>query len=788
MVNKEFSQCLETDLNPEQRRAVETLDGPVLVLAGAGSGKTRVIAYRTANLVFTETIPPYQILAVTFTNKAADEMRTRIHAMVGIRGHDIALGTFHRICAQILRRYGTEIGVPTDFAILDDTESMILIKRCQKAIGIDPQHYDHRAIAGAISNAKSKLIGWRAFQEQATDRWDNIVGEVYEKYEEGLVHAKSLDFDDLIMKTVELMEASPKALGRLQDKYRYILVDEYQDINKAQYVFTKKLAERDHNICVVGDDDQSIYAFRGANPKYILNFEEDFPGAAVIKLEENYRSIPGVLKVANALVSGNAKRHHKNLWTKRPDGEPVTFKYNLSDEAEAVFVAETVEMLQKAEKRNYNDFAVLYRTNSLSRLFEEVFTQYAIPYKVIGGFRFYERKEVRDVLAYLKLVQNPWDTVSLQRIINTPSRGIGEKSFTILLQVLTEFNLGVHELANREEIWPALGGYAGPRIVRFCEMIRTLHEEKESFSVFELTGRILDETGYVKRLEESDTIEAEGRLENIEELQGAITNFDEAYPTEGLPVFLEQVALIQATDQLSADVDSVKCLTAHSAKGLEFPVVFLVGLEEGLFPHSRSNQDPHGTEEERRLAYVGITRAMDRLYLSAAHHRSSSMWKTHGALGGARPSRFLSEIPPQLIEPADADSARALIGDLERQAAYEPQVKDRVSNEYNEYGDGWTVLPRAYKWQSEQPGGSGAGAGFRPKGGTPVKKAVDDTPRRPSKYSVGQTVEHPTFGVGKIIKIQSVGGGDYFLQINFQKEGPKLLSEEKAPLTMVEEG
>jgi len=783
MVDKEFTQCLESDLNPEQRRAVETLNGPVLVLAGAGSGKTRVIAYRTANLVFTDTCPPYQILAVTFTNKAADEMRSRVHKMVGIRGHDVNLGTFHRTCALILRRHGNEIGVPNEYAILDDTESQIVIKRCQKALGIDSNHYDHRAISSAISSAKSNLIGWRAFQEQAIDRWDTIVGDVYEKYEETLVHAKSLDFDDLIMKTVELMEESPKTLKRLQDKYRYILVDEYQDINKAQYVFTKMLAERDRNICVVGDDDQSIYAFRGANPKYILNFEEDFPGAAVVKLEENYRSTPGILNVANALVSVNPKRHHKNLWTKRPVGEAIEFKYNRSDEAEAVFVAETIEILMKAENRSHNDFAVLYRTNSLSRVFEETFTQYAIPYQVIGGFRFYERKEVKDVIAYLKLVQNPWDTVSLQRIINTPTRGIGEKSFTHLLQVLTEYNMGVHELANREELWPVLGGYAGPRVIRFCEMIRTLHEEKDSFSVFELTGRILDETGYSKRLEESDTIEAESRLENIEELQGAITNFDEAYPTEGLPVFLEQVALIQATDSLESASDSVKCLTAHSAKGLEFPVVFVVGLEDGLFPHSRASQDANGLEEERRLAYVSITRAKDRLYLSAAHHRSSAMWKTRGALGGAHPSRFLSEIPPQLIEPVDTESARALMGDLENREGVAPQVRQRVESQYNEYGGGWKVMPRAYKWEDQQPS-----KGPRPRGGTPVKPGKDDSPKEPSKYVVGQMVEHPTFGVGKIIKIQSVGGGDYFLQIHFNKEGPKLLSEEKAPLTLVEGG
>jgi DNA helicase-2/ATP-dependent DNA helicase PcrA len=763
----EFQKCLEADLNPEQRRAVETIEGPVLVLAGAGSGKTRVIAYRTANLVFSNICAPYQILAVTFTNKAADEMRNRVHTMVGIRGHDVHLGTFHRTCAQILRRHGSDIGVPTEYAILDDTESTILIKRCAKAIGIDPNHYEPKAIAGAISSAKGNLIDWRAYQEQALDKWEKIVGDVYEKYQEALEHAKSLDFDDLIMKTVELMEESPKTLERLRDRFRYILVDEYQDINKSQYVFTKMLAERDNNICVVGDDDQSIYAFRGANPKYILNFEDDFPGAVVIKLEENYRSTSNILDIANELVHHNPKRHYKNLWTKRGKGENASFLYARSDESEAVYVAETVETLMKAEKRGYSDFAVLYRTNSLSRVFEEVFTQYAIPYQVIGGFRFYERKEVKDVIAYLKLIQNPWDTVSLQRIINTPTRGIGDKSFMQLLQILTQYNIGVHELADREALWGGLGGYAGPRVLKFCEMIRTLHEEKDSFSVFELTGLVLDQTGYIKRLEDSGTIEAESRIENIEELQGAISNFDEAYPTEGLPVFLEQVALIQATDDMDSTADSVKCLTAHAAKGLEFPIVFLVGLEE-----------------ERRLAYVGVTRAKERLFLSAAYHRSSTFWRSKGSLGGSHPSRFLNEMPHELIDPVDPDSARALEGDVELRKEVAPYVREKVEGEYDEYGEGWTVLPRAYKWAQEQAGVVRDPDAPRPKG-TPIKKTRSTCPAEPSKYAVGQTVRHPVFGLGKILKVQPSGGSDYFLHVNFEKEGSKLLSEQKAPLEVV---
>jgi DNA helicase-2/ATP-dependent DNA helicase PcrA len=777
----DFSEKLKTDLNPKQREAVETLDGPVLVLAGAGSGKTRVIAYRVANLIFTDTCQPWEILAVTFTNKAADEMRDRVHNLVGQRGHEVGLGTFHRTCSQILRKWGQEIGVPQEYTILDDTESAVAVKRCMKSLKLDIEHYDPRAVANRISGAKGNLVHWRDYQERAIDVYEKLVGEVYEAYENALKHAKALDFDDLIMKTVDLMEESPRTLARLQGRFRYILVDEYQDINKAQYVFTQLLASKDKNICVVGDDDQSIYAFRGADPKYILNFEDDFPGTLVIKLEENYRSKSRILDAANALVHHNPKRHYKELWTSRGEGEFIWFKYNRTDEAEAIYIAETIEAFRKAENRTYNDFAILYRTNALSRIFEEVFTQYAIPYQIIGGFRFYDRKEVKDVLAYLKLVQNPWDTVSLQRIINTPSRGIGDKSFTKLLQVLTEYNLGVHEIPDREDTWMQLGTYAANRTIAFCRMIRDLHEEKDNFSVFELTGMILDQSGYSRKLEQSDTIEAEGRLENIEELMGAITRFDEAYPTEGLPVFLEQVALIQATDEIDRDAESVKCLTSHSAKGLEFPVVFVAGMEDGLFPHSRSFHDPSGLEEERRLCYVSITRAMDRLFLTAAYTRSSAFWRSRNSLGGSIPSRFLAEIPENLIEPIDPESERALRGDETPPGRMPDAVREIVDREYSEMGSEWKILPSAYKFAEKQGGLVSARLKNR-------RAKIDDEPREPSGYAVGQMVRHPKFGVGKITKIQPAGGGDYFLQINFESEGAKLLSESKAPLEKVEEG
>ena len=771
-----------SDLNAAQRKAVETLKGPVLVLAGAGSGKTRVIAYRVANLIHTGTCKPWEIMAVTFTNKAADEMRARVHGLIGLDGHDVVLGTFHRTCAQILRKWGQAIGVPQEYVILDDTESKVLVKRIMKGLGIDIKHFDPKAVHNRISTAKGNLINWRTYQERAVDRWEELVGQTYEGYQHALEQAKSLDFDDLIMKAVELMEESPRTLEHLQNRYKCIQVDEYQDINKAQYVLTKTLASRDHNICVVGDDDQSIYAFRGADPKYIINFEDDFPGAVVVKLEENYRSMSYILDAANAIVKNNPKRHYKKLFTNRGEGVPNIFKFNRTDEAEAIDIAENIEFYIKKEDRSFNDFAVLYRTNAISRIFEEVFTQYAIPYQIIGGFRFYDRKEVKDVLAYLKLIQNPWDTVSLQRIINTPTRGIGEKSFTRLVQLMSEYNFGIHELPEREELWIRLGSYAGNRVVRFAEMIKVFHEDKDSYSVHELTGMILDESGYQKRLEESDTIEAESRLENIAELLGAIDHFDEAYPTEGLPVFLEQVALIQSADDLDRDADSVKCLTAHSAKGLEFGIVFVAGMEDGLFPHSRSYDDPNGLEEERRLAYVSITRARDRLFLSAAYKRSSAFWRERSTTQiGSTPSRFLSEIPDNLIETNDPESERALKGYGEPTSKVPEHFQEQVKKEYSEMGDGWTVLPGAYKFAEAQGGLAKAKVGSRSR-----RSMSDEGPREPSSYKIGDMVRHEKFGEGKVVKIQPAGGGDYFLQINFRDEGAKLLSEQKAPLERIE--
>ena len=779
----DFNQKLKTDLNSAQREAVETIEGPVLVLAGAGSGKTRVIAYRVANLIFSRACRPWEIMAVTFTNKAADEMRERVHGLIGVEGHDVVLGTFHRTCAQLLRKWGQVIGVPQEYVILDDTESKVLVKRVMKNLGIDIKHFDPKAVHNRISSAKGNLIDWKTFRELAADRWEELVGQTYEAYQRGLVQAKALDFDDLIMKTVELMDASPISLERLQNRYKFIQVDEYQDINKAQYVFTKTLASRDSNICVVGDDDQSIYAFRGADPKYIINFEDDFPGATVVKLEENYRSKSYILDAANAIVKNNPKRHYKTLFTNQGKGDPLIFKFNRTDEAEAIEIAETIELYMKSEGRSYSDFAVLYRTNAISRIFEEVFTQYAIPFQVIGGFRFYDRKEVKDVLAYLKLSQNPWDSVSLQRIINTPTRGIGEKSFTRLVQLMSEFNIGLHELPDREELWIQLGTYAANKVIRFAEMIRTFHDDKDSLSVHELAGMILDQSGYQRRLEESDTIEAESRLENIAELLGAIDRFDEAYPTEGLPVFLEQVALIQSADDLDRDADSVKCLTAHAAKGLEFGVVFVAGMEDGLFPHSRSYNDPAGIEEERRLAYVSITRAKDRLFLSASHKRSSTFWRNRSMTGiGAMPSRFLSEIPEHLIETNDPESERALKGYTEPTSQVPEHFKELVKKEYQEMDGDWKVLPGAYRFAEAQGGLAKARVGDRGRG----RKTEADAPREPSRYKVGDSVEHVKFGIGKITKIQPAGGGDYFLQINFKGEGAKLLSEQKAPLEKVE--
>lgn len=742
-----FLDGLREELNTEQYEAVTHDTGPLLVLAGAGSGKTRVLAYRLAYLLAAGMCKPYQVLAVTFTNKAAEEMRVRIAGLIGRAAETVFMGTFHRACSFFLRRYGEEIGVPTSFDILDDSGSLILIKRVMRYFDIDTKKEDPRSYQYAVSSAKAAILDPSEFEAQAFDNWSQKVSKVYQRYQKGLEDARALDFDDLIMKAVLLLDAKGRAHDELTERFQYILVDEYQDINYAQYRFIRALAKKRENLVVVGDDDQAIYGFRGADSSFILNFKEDFPKAKIVKLERNYRSTGNILKCANTVVDQNYSRRHKELWTESDSGEFIYHYMATNEEDEAHYCASIVEGLVKAGKANYNDCAILYRTNAQSRSFEEVFSLREIPHQIIGGIRFYERKEIKDIIAYLVILNNPYASVALERIINNPTRGIGPKNYLELVQVLTEEQVNIMELAVHEEGLEKLGKFR-PRLEAFLKMMRSLYDLRDELTVYALTIRVLEESGYLRRLKDADSIEAESRLENIEELLGAIKRYDEAYPTEGLPAFLEQVALISDIDKLEADADSVKIMTCHAAKGLEFDYVFLTGLEEGLMPHSRSLHKPKDLEEERRLCYVGITRAKIRLFLTWAMRR-----RRFGGTSDQAPSRFLREMPAEVLFFESGDS--------------EEIFGESVGTPTRKRGRRLRVGIHDTEW---------------------IEEGITPKPREltPSIYRRDDRITHETFGEGSVLEVRDAGG-DHFLLIRFDEHGTRLLSENKAPLQKVNE-
>ena len=748
MTNK-FLDCLREELNPEQYEAVTHETGPLLVLAGAGSGKTRVLAYRLAYLLAAQKCRPHHVLAVTFTNKAADEMRMRIVDLIGKTAESVFMGTFHRTCASFLRRYGHEIGVPTNFDILDDSGSLILVKRVMRQLDIDTKKEDPRSYLYAISSAKSALQTPDEFEASAFDNWSQKVERVYHRYQKGLENARALDFDDLIMKAVQLLDAAGPAYEELTERFHFILVDEYQDINYSQYRFVRALAKKRENLVVVGDDDQAIYGFRGADSSFILNFKEDFPKAKVVKLERNYRSTGHILKCANTVVDKNDTRRHKELWTEADEGEFIYHYMSTNEEDEAHYCAGVIEDLVKQGTTIFNNCAILYRTNAQSRSFEEIFSLRGIPHQIIGGVRFYERKEIKDIISYLVLINNPYASVAMERIINNPTRGIGPMNYVRLIQVLSEEQMNIMELADHEESLAKLGKFR-KSVEAFLKMMRGLYDIREELSVYALAVRMLEESKYVKRLKDADSIEAESRLENIEELLGAIKRYDEAYPTEGLPAFLEQVALISEIDQLDRNADSVKIMTCHSAKGLEFDYVFMTGLEEGLLPHIRSLHRAKDIEEERRLCYVGITRAKIRLFLTWAMRRSR-----FGSTSDQAPSRFLREMPEEVIH-------------------FESGAPDDIQAA----GIGAPAQRKAGRLRMGTPGASLAGEESAP------KRASAGT--TPSAFMKDERVSHETFGEGAIVDVRDAGG-DHFLLIRFDDHGTRLLSENKAPLQKIEE-
>ena len=638
-------------LNPTQREAVEAIEGPVLILAGPGSGKTRVITHRVAYLVKVCGISPHRIIAVTFTNKAAREMRERLEQLLGQAIEALTLGTFHAICARVLRREGKAIGLESSFVIYDEDDQLRMVKQVLEELGLDPKQYAPQALRSAIGAAKSRLISPEEYAKLVSSYFEEIVHRVYQRYQQLLSQGRAVDFDDLLMRTVQLFRDHPKILARYGSRYIHILVDEFQDTNIVQYMLMKQLAGKYRNLCVVGDPDQSIYSWRFADLRNILSFEKDYPEARVVFLEQNYRSTKTILEVASDVISANVLRKPKRLWTENEDGTPVTVIEGYNAEEEAQSVVNEIEKLVNQEQIAFKDCAVMYRVNAQSRVLEETFLRYGVPYKLVGGTRFYQRQEVKDIIAYLRVIHNPQDNVSLTRIINVPGRGIGHKTINTMQSWAKAHDTSLFE-ALEQISHDAVAGEAKQslpsRIVQalagFDALMANLTAQSNKLSLSGLVDEILEHTGY--RAYILDKEDGEERWENIMELRGVASEYDEFSPDEALTTFLEKVSLVSDIDELDAKTDAVTLITLHQAKGLEFPTVFIVGLEEGILPHRRSFDNPEEMEEERRLCYVGITRAKKRLYLLRSYRRS-----LFGGSTANPPSRFLQDISPHRISP-----------------------------------------------------------------------------------------------------------------------------------------
>ncbi|MBM7646620.1 DNA helicase-2/ATP-dependent DNA helicase PcrA [Scopulibacillus daqui] len=638
------NQLLE-GLNPEQKEAVKHSEGPLLIMAGAGSGKTRVLTHRIAYLLIEKQVAPWNVLAITFTNKAAKEMQKRISDLTGPLAEDIWVSTFHSMCVRILRRDIDRIGINRNFSILDTTDQLSVIKQILKDKNIDPKKFPPRSLLGTISSAKNELKTAADFAKTAKGPYEEIVRDVYEEYEKRLLKNQSLDFDDLIMTTIDLFKRVPEALSYYQKKFQYIHVDEYQDTNRAQYILVNMLADRFKNLCVVGDSDQSIYRWRGADIKNILSFEEDYPEAKVILLEQNYRSTKRILKAANHVIKNNPSRREKNLWTNNEDGQHIEYYQGGTEQEEGLYIAGKISEMNK-EGFHYSDMAVLYRTNAQSRVIEETLMKSNIPYRMVGSIKFYERKEIKDILAYLRLITNPDDDISLARVVNEPKRGIGAASMDKLADYALAHDLSLMK-AIQEVEQTNVSRRAASALCEFGDQILNWSKMQEYLSVTELVEEVLDKTGYRDALKEEKTIEARSRLENIDEFLSVTQDFEKNNDDKSLVAFLTELALdsdIDKEDQDSQSDDAVTLMTLHSAKGLEFPVVFLIGLEEGIFPHIRALDDEEEMEEERRLAYVGITRAEKALFLTNARTRT-----LFGRTNANPVSRFIAEIPDELM-------------------------------------------------------------------------------------------------------------------------------------------
>ncbi|MFP3974795.1 MAG: ATP-dependent helicase [Chloroflexota bacterium] len=629
------------NLNPAQREAVESIEGPELIIAGPGSGKTRVIAHRIAYLIGVCGINPHRILAVTFTNKAAREMKERVYGMLDRAAEGLTLGTFHATCAGILRREADHLGLDRRFIIYDGGEQLNVIARCMEELKIDAKQYTPKAIKSTISSAKARLIKAQDYGSQ--NYFEEVVRRVYERYQDMLMESKALDFDDLLMQTVYLFRDNEKVLSRYQSRYVHIMIDEFQDTNLAQYILAKQLAGTNCNICVVGDPDQSIYGWRYADIRNILNFERDYKGAKIVYLEQNYRSTQTILEAASHLISCNTQRKEKALWTQNNGGISITIMETFNEQEEAQFVVSEIERLMVSQGRSMNDFAVMYRTNAQSRALEEACIRYGFPYKLVGATRFYDRREIKDVIAYLKLVNNPYDSVSLMRVINVPARGVGERTLAELSELSRNRGIPLYsalKLIAEGEVMPH-SPRSAQALSRFSTMLEELVSESEQRDLLSFFDLVLNRTGYKSYILNGE--DGEERWNNILELRGMAEEYNDLQPPDGLVSLLERTCLVSDVDNLDENIDAVTLITLHQAKGLEFPVVFIVGMDEGVLPHLRAFADPDQMEEERRLCYVGITRARDQVYLVHAFRRN-----LRGGSHPNPPSRFLKDIPEYL--------------------------------------------------------------------------------------------------------------------------------------------
>ena len=765
-------------LNDKQYEAVVNTEGPCLVIAGAGSGKTKVLTHKIAYLMGEKNILPWNILAITFTNKAAKEMKERIELLVGDAAKDMWVGTFHSICVRILRKFIDRIGFDSSFIIFDSSDQKTMIKQILKDLQLDDKIFTDRSVMSEISNAKNEMLEPDTYAVKAHgDFRREKIAEVYERYQKRLKENNAIDFDDIINYTIKILMENPDVLQYYSNKFEYVLVDEYQDTNKSQFTLVTMLASKHGNITAVGDNDQGIYSFRGADISNILNFEKDFPGTKIIKLEQNYRCTGNILKVANAVIKNNEVKYDKKLWTENDVGNlPKVFSAD-NEYEEGRYIAEQIEHLIREEKYKYSDFAVLYRMNTQSRAIEEILRREAIPYKIVGGLKFYERKEIKDIISYLRLVQNPADNLSLNRVINEPKRGIGKTSLDKITQIAEDNNISMYQVIKNAEVFGLNRVYLNSR--EFIDCMESIIAKKDELTISELVKKILKDTGYTRALENENTIEAENRIANLEEFLNVAVEFEEESADNGLSDFLEGITLSSDLDKMEEAEESVTLMTLHSAKGLEFPVVFLVGMEEGIFPGYKSIGEQKELEEERRLCYVGVTRAKENLFLTNSKQRTTFGSTTHNP-----PSRFLQEIPKELLD------------------GYEDAIVSMPKKEsiFGDSGYTWSYGSKnngnIKSYKTTEPQYATSAAGIQKNSGTTgfafrtAESFLNNIGKKSnsnidlSAYQSGVRVYHKKFGEGTINYVEPEGE-DLKVDINFDKVGHKRLMAKFANLEIL---